>query len=67
MKLNQCTYGKMVITEDKEIGHVVGLTYNVSHRFTGGMSNDELFERTIPIVKFPDGERSIHHYLLKPF
>jgi len=57
----------MVITEDKKIGHVIGVTYNVNIAFTRGMSSDELFERTIPLVKFADGERGIHHGNIKPF
>lgn len=67
MKLNQCTLGKLVITSDKKVGHIVGLTYNVSLQFTGNMSDDEKFERTIPLVKFPDGERGVHHSQLKAF
>jgi hypothetical protein len=67
MQLNECTYGRMVITADKKIGHVVGVTYNVGIALTGGMSNDELFERTIPLVKFADGERGIHHGNIEPF
>lgn len=67
MKLNQCTLGKLVITEKKEVGHIVGLTYNVALELTGGMSDEEKFDRTIPIVKFPNGERAIHHYNLKEF
>lgn len=67
MQLHECTYGRMVITEDKKIGHVVGVTYNVNIALTGGMSADDLFERTIPLVKFADGERGIHHGNIEPF
>lgn len=67
MKLHECTYGRMVITQDLEVGFVVGLTYNVDIKFTGEMSKKELFQRTIPLVKFPAGERAIHHGNLKPF
>lgn len=66
MKLTECTLGKLVIN-GKNVGHIVGLTYNVSLQFTGNMSEDELFERTIPLVRFPDGERAIHHSNLKEF
>lgn len=51
----------MVITKDKKIGHVIGVTYNVNIALTGWMTEDDLFERTIPLVKFADGERGIHH------
>jgi hypothetical protein len=67
MKLHECTYGRMVITEDKRVGHVIGVTYNVRLAYTGGMSNDDLFERTIPLVKFADGKHGVHHGNLQPF
>lgn len=67
MKLHECTYGRMVITKDKKVGHVVGVTYNVGIALTGTMSQDELFERTIPLVKFADGERGIHPANIEPF
>ncbi len=67
MKLNQCTLGKLVITEDKKVGHIVGLTYNISLDLTGYMLDQEKFERTIPLVRFPDGERGIHYSNLSEF
>jgi hypothetical protein len=67
MKLHECTFGRMVITDDKKVGHIVGVTYNIPIAHTGGLSYDELFSRTIPLVKFADGERGIHHANLKPF
>ena len=67
MKLNECTFGRMVITKTKEVGHVVGLTYNTDIRHTGGLPDQELFDRTIPIVKFASGERGIHQGNLSKF
>jgi len=67
MKLEQCTLGKLVITNEKEVGHIIGLTYNVSLELAAKMSNEEKFYRTIPIVKFPFGEKAIHHCNLKEF
>lgn len=67
MKLHECTFGRMVITNDKKVGFVVGLTYNVNIAQTGAMNIDELFDRTIPLVRFADGERGIHHGNLLPF
>ncbi len=67
MKLSQCKIGTMVITKDLEVGHVVGIQYNVSIKYTGGMTNEDKFNGTIPTVKFADGERGIHHHNLKVF
>ena len=54
MKLKDCTLGILVRTADGKIGHIVGLTFNVSVQFTGNMSVEELEERTIPLIRFPD-------------
>ena len=54
MKLSDCTLGRMVITQNKKVGHVVGLTYNIALEFTGGLTPEELLDRTIPLVRFPD-------------
>lgn len=67
MKLSECKIGTMVITESLEVGHVVGIQYNVSLAHTGGMTNEDKFSRTIPSVKFADGERGVHHGNLKIF
>lgn len=67
MKLHECTFGKMVITDDKKVGHIVGVTYNIDIAHTGGLSQDDLFNRTIPLVRFADGERGIHHSNIEPF
>jgi hypothetical protein len=67
MKLSECKIGTMVITKDLEVGHVVGIQYNVGLALTGGMTNEDKFSRTIPTVKFPDGERGVHHGNLKIF
>jgi hypothetical protein len=67
MKLSQCTIGQLVITENKRVVHVVGLTYNVAVSFTGNMSQEEKFDRTIPVIKFPEGEEGTHHANLTPF
>jgi hypothetical protein len=67
MKLSECKFGEMVITESKEVGHIVGVTYNVDISLTGGMSDEDKFNRTIPLVRFANGERGIHHNHLQKF
>ena len=67
MKLSQCTIGRLVQTLDGEIGHVTGLTYNISLQHTGEMTREELRSRLIPLVTFPEGERAVHHRNLEPF
>ena len=67
MKLSECVFGVMVIDDSKRVGHVVGLTYNLSLINCGGLSDDDLFDRTVPLVKFPTGEIGIHHGNLKKF
>ena len=67
MKLHECTYGGTVITQDKKVGHVIGVTYNVNIASTNRMSQDDLFNHTIPLVKFADCERGIHHGNIEPF
>lgn len=65
MKLSECKVGILVVENCQgqlgQIGHIVGLTYNVSIRLTAGMSVDKLRDHTIPLVAFPDGTRGIHH------
>ena len=61
MHLSECEMGKVVITEDLEVGHIVGFTYNLELYNISGLSNKELYDRTVPVVKFPKGERAIHH------
>lgn len=65
MKLKECTIGTLVYTEDRKIGHIVGLTYNLSNQtiFKSCILEDELFERVIPLVKFVGDEipRGIHY------
>ena len=60
MKLSKCEHGKLVITEDKEIGMIVGVKYNIELFNCHGLSNEELMERTVPLVQFPKGTRGIH-------
>lgn len=67
MKLQDCIFGKLVITQDLEIGHIVGLTYTMHLMFAGSLSNMELMDRTIPLVKFPKGERGVHHESLEAY
>lgn len=68
MKLSECTFGRVVATEDNyRIGHIVGFTYNIDLQYTGGMSPKDLFERTIVVVKFPCGEQAIHPANIHPF
>lgn len=67
MRLKDCKYGLMVITEDKEVGFIVGLTYTCGLEYTGRMSFEEKFENTIPLVAFPNKTRGIHPANIKPF
>jgi hypothetical protein len=68
MNLKDCKIGVLVKTDSDELGHVVGLTYNVSVKFTGNMSSEELRARTIPLIRFPDGrEVGVHHCNLSIF
>ena len=78
MELHECTMGKMVITEQLEVGFVVGLTYNVNVYTSEGdfsykewhdlkFTNEEWYDRTIPLVEFPKGKRGVHHTNLNPF
>jgi hypothetical protein len=67
MKLEDCTYGKMVITKNKEVGFIKGLTFNIHISLTGDMSNHEKYNRTIPIVEFPSGKKAVHPSHLSPF
>ncbi len=60
MKLSKCILGRLVITKEKEVGHIVGLAYNMDLQFAEKMSAEELLDRTVPIVRFPKGERKIH-------
>ncbi len=65
MKLSKCTHGTIVIMKDgtygDEIGMIIGLTYNVSQRLAAGMTGEELCERTIPLVQFPDRTAPVNH------
>jgi hypothetical protein len=67
MNLKECTYGRMVISDDMKVGHVVGVAYNVRLSLTGGMSKQDLFDRTIAKVQFADGIQDIHPRHLSPF
>lgn len=67
MTLKDCTFGRMVIDKDKRVGFVKRLTYNVQIRFIGDLTADQLFDRTIVVVDFPDGEQPIHPCHLQPF
>lgn len=61
MKLRECKMGILVKVKEGEIGHIVGLTYNVHVRHTGNLCVNELIERTIALVRLPDGtDRGIH-------
>ena len=68
MKLSKCTHGVLVITDEDEIGMVVGVTYNVGVRVLmqcGQQSNNDLKDMTIPLVQFPTGTRGINHRCLE--
>ncbi len=67
MKLSKCTHGKLVVTDDEEVGMVVGVTYNIPLIQCGNMSYKELLGRTIPLVQFPAGTRGVHHGNLELF
>ena len=61
MKLSECKFGEVVVTDELEVGHIVGFTYNLELYNIKGLSDKQLFDRTIPEVKFPKGTRPIHH------
>jgi len=62
MKLSKCKIGEVVIREDQNIGHIIGLTYNIRVRYSGSLTYKELLERVIPIVRWVDGyECPIHN------
>lgn len=67
MKLSECTLGRLVVNRNGEVGHIVGLTYNIHVMNSGELTPKERFERTIPLVKFPYGEQAIHHANLDIF
>lgn len=67
MKLEDCKFGRMVITDDLAVGFIKGFTYNCSIELTGNMSPEEKFQRTIVMVSFPYGKRSIHPSNINPF
>jgi len=60
MKLSKCIHGILVITKDKEVGMIVGIAYNLELINCSGLSKEELLDRTVPLVQFPRGTRSIH-------
>lgn len=61
MKLSECNIGKIVCTSDNEVGHIVGLGYNIQDKLVKDKSNKELYNHVVPIVRFHSGERTIHH------
>ena len=67
MKLSECNIGVMVQDKDLNIGHIIGLTFNVDISQTGNMSNKEKSERTIPLVQFAYKTIGIHNYNIKIF
>jgi len=67
MKLKDCQYGVLVITETLEVGHIVGLEYNVTSEYAGSLSNQQLLDATVPVVQFPGGMRTIHPKNIKLF
>jgi len=69
MKLKECTYGRMVITDDKEIGFIKRLKYSVPIKFIleNDLSLEEIAEITIPIVSLPTEDRAIHPSNLEPY
>lgn len=67
MKLKDCKMGILVQTNDLEVGHIVGLTYNVHISMTGSMTNEEKLNRVIPVIQFPEGTRGIHQGNIEVF
>ena len=63
MKLSECKIGEVIVDQSGNIGHIVGLTYNVELSLMGNMPYDERISRTIPLVKFPFKEQVVGiHY-----
>lgn len=60
MKLKDCTHGKIVIDIFGHVGMIVGIQYDSGVKFTGNMDEEELRNRTISTVQFPDGTRGVH-------
>ncbi len=56
MKLKDCRMGEVVIDIDNRLGHIAGFTYNVNLRYTGNMTAEQLFQATIPLVRYADGQ-----------
>lgn len=69
MKLSECNYGVLVLSNDKKLGHIVGLTYDINISICEPKSNSELIGRTIPLVKFvgEDVPRGINNWNLSIF
>ena len=64
MELKDCEIGKVVITSEGEIGHIIGFTYTYSMQTiaqTSRLTQLELNALTIPLVRFPLGDRGINH------
>jgi len=71
MKLSQCKKGEVVQVipsnsgglYDGLVGHIVGFKYNTFNKLAYGhnYTNEELLQKTIPVVRFPCGEESCFH------
>lgn len=64
MKLKDCKIGVVVINGSLDLGHIIGFTYNSP---VSDLSDQERFERTIPLVQFVDSTRGIHPTNMKIF
>lgn len=61
MNLSECTYGKMVITKNLELGFIVGFRYDAhTSSMDGDTDNEKRLNLTIPVVAFPSETRAIH-------
>lgn len=72
MKLSECKIGEIVQEKSNNIfgsniGHVVGLTYNIHIESLAGMCLEEKNDRVIPLIRFPDGERGVHQSNLEKY
>ena len=59
MKLKDCTYGKLVVNNDGDIGMIVGITNNCP---TGDINTRNEPDRAIPLVQWANGKTCGIHY-----
>lgn len=54
MRLSECKHGILVITDNDELGMIVGVTYDMPLEECRGFSTKELINMVIPLVQFPE-------------